>query len=137
MAKVTIPLSCTVPMRGVFQSCQVTGTHPRRYVAQEDHLLPTSTVYDTLNLSAQLRLPRTMSKEDKARARLLRFSRRSATCAARPTRCGTLWSCTRVPSQSARVESMLKQFRLGKCRNTMVGTADEVRWGPGGAGVGL
>ena len=102
LAKVTIPLSCTVPMRGCFQSCQVTGAHPRRYVAQEDHLLPTSTVYDTLNLSAQLRLPRTMSKEDKARARppIALLSSVRYLCRApdaRPTRCGTLWSCTLKP----------------------------------------
>jgi ABC-type multidrug transport system ATPase subunit len=39
--------------------------HAIAYIAQEDHLMPTSTVFDTLNLSAQLRLPRSWSYERK------------------------------------------------------------------------
>src|SRR6185295_4242132 len=35
------------------------------YVDQEDHLLPTLTVYETILYSALLRLPRTMSLEAK------------------------------------------------------------------------
>lgn len=62
--------------------------HAIAYIAQEDHLMPTSTVFDTLNLSAQLRLPRSWSAERKA----------------------------------ARVEELLRLFRLEKHRDTLVGS---------------
>ena len=62
--------------------------HAIAYIAQEDHLMPTSTVFDTLNLSAQLRLPRSWSAERK----------------------------------SARVEELLRLFRLEKHRDTLVGS---------------
>ena len=39
--------------------------HAIAYIPQDDNLLPTATVFDTLNLSAQLRLPRSWSAERK------------------------------------------------------------------------
>ena len=65
-------------MRAVFSSGSVLANgkplvendrHAIAYIAQEDHLMPTSTVFDTLNLSAQLRLPRSWSAERKAAVR--------------------------------------------------------------------
>ena len=66
--------------------------HAVAYIPQDDNLLPTATVFDTLNLSAQLRLPRS-------------------------------WSAQR---KGDRVEELLKDFRLTKQRETLVGSADEM-----------
>lgn len=85
-----IPTAGTVLANG--KPLMENDRHAIAYIAQEDHLMPTSTVFDTLNLSAQLRLPRSWSYERKA----------------------------------ARVEELLKLFRLDKHRDTLVGSADEM-----------
>ena len=64
LAKHTAPTSGSVLANG--KPLSESDRHAIAYIAQEDHLMPTSTVFDTLNLSAQLRLPRSWSDERKS-----------------------------------------------------------------------